>query len=291
MKFNAGIWELCIVAMLLCVVCVITSCDNDEREFTPQSSVEGNWVLENSTDKDSVCISFAHEGVVRLYEFKNDVLIEFCKGKWVVSGEEYLAVLNNRNVSCKRVGNKLEVRSLYEDGKTLGFKKNDSTECEEEGSSDLVDLGLSVRWAAMNYGATSAEGRGTYYTYDNLPRDKFIDGWRLPTKAELQELCLDCTWQWDVLGGISGYVVTGRSGKSIFMPASGWINDEDAIRNIGSYGFYWSDTVIDNNANDNYLIYRLGFNESGSFDMNWVYKYTKEEKRKGYSYVVRLVHK
>lgn len=41
------------------------------------------------------------------------------------------------------------------------------------------------------------------------------DGWRMPTKAEFQELLDKC--EWDYKSEINGYIVTGPSGKRIFI--------------------------------------------------------------------------
>lgn len=43
------------------------------------------------------------------------------------------------------------------------------------------------------------------------------DGWRMPTKAELQELIDKCKWTLYEKEGIKGYIVTGPSGKSILL--------------------------------------------------------------------------
>lgn len=43
------------------------------------------------------------------------------------------------------------------------------------------------------------------------------DGWRMPTQAELQELIDKCKWTLYEKKGIKGYIVTGPSGKSIFV--------------------------------------------------------------------------
>ena len=44
--------------------------------------------------------------------------------------------------------------------------------------------------------------------------------WRMPTKAELNELLNNCTWTWTTQNGHKGYKVTGPNGNSIFLPAA-----------------------------------------------------------------------
>ena len=159
-----------------------------------------------------------------------------------------------------------------------------------------VDLGLSVKWANMNVGATNPEGYGNYYawgetvtkatydwstyfdtkswsTYSDLkdsgctftkynnyggktvldPEDdaahvNWGGSWRMPTKAEWQELYDNCTWTWTTQNGINGYKVTsnkeGYTDKFIFLPAAGQ-RDGSGLNYVGSYGFYWSSSLFE----------------------------------------------
>ena len=58
------------------------------------------------------------------------------------------------------------------------------------------------------------------------------EGWRTPTAAELAELQRECTWTWQEdydNTGVSGFLVTGPNGNSIFLSASG-TNEPRRIR-------------------------------------------------------------
>ena len=132
---------------------------------------------------------------------------------------------------------------------------------------DYVDLGLSVKWATCNVGASSPSDYGDYYawgetstksSYDednsktygksmgniggnssyDVARYKWGGSWRLPSKAEMQELVDKCTWTWTTQGGHNGYKVTGKNGKSIFLPAAGWRYGTSPY-DIGEGGYYW----------------------------------------------------
>ena len=155
-----------------------------------------------------------------------------------------------------------------------------------------VDLGLSVKWATCNVGADSPEDYGDYYAWgetktklrydeDNCEtwekqigdikgtsRDvahvKWGDAWRLPTKAECDELLKKCTWTWTTQGGHAGYKVTGKNGNSIFLPAAGW-RDGTSLGHAGSGGSYWSSTP---DGSDTQSAYYLGF-YSGGRDTYW----------------------
>ncbi len=68
--------------------------------------------------------------------------------------------------------------------------------------------------------------------------------WRMPTVEECEELINKCTWSWTTQNGVSGRLVTGSNGKSIFLPAAGYRYDT-YLYNAGSYGdgYYWSSSL------------------------------------------------
>lgn len=129
---------------------------------------------------------------------------------------------------------------------TNGKYYNTSVAMTEE--TRVVDLGLSVKWATMNVGATTVTGYGyifewggtTGYSSSDTSDHDFttyglpgINGdidlpmendaafanmgknWRMPTRSEMHELAStdNCTWEWtndynDT--GIAGYTVTSK---------------------------------------------------------------------------------
>lgn len=143
--------------------------------------------------------------------------------------------------------------------------------CKVPSGDEIVDLGLSVKWASFNIGADNSGDVGNFYcwgevytkqyshTYnykwydpitdsivdiaDNIAGTEYDaarhiwgDDWRLPTDAEWQELLDNCTW---VLSG-SGYTVTGPNGNSIYLPACGFMTYKGAPRASGDGGYYMS---------------------------------------------------
>ena len=157
-----------------------------------------------------------------------------------------------------------------------------------------VDLGLSVKWATCNVGASSPSDYGDYYawgetsTYSTSTSKTYgksmgnIGGnssydvasyrwgglWRMPTKAELEELETKCTWTWTTQGGHNGYKVTGKNGKSIFLPAAGWRNGTSPD-SVGEYGNYWSSSSDEGDAYDAYDLYFY----SSYHDVAWSGRY------------------
>ena len=99
-------------------------------------------------------------------------------------------------------------------------------------------------WATCNVGASKPEEYGNLYTYDNRSQG-VPSGWRVPTKAELQDLVNNCDRKWTPLNGVDGYLVTGKgdySSNSIFLPAAGY-DGGSGLRDLdGENGNYWSST-------------------------------------------------
>ena len=181
---------------------------------------------------------------------------------------------------------------------------------EDEGDGKVngyayVDLGLSVKWATMNVGATSPEDYGDYFAWgETEPKEEYSwetykwcdgdfndltkycsrsdfgivdnktklepeddaatvnwgDAWRMPTKAEFDELIENCTWTWTTQNGVDGYTVTSNTnGKSIFLPAAGY-RYETFSDEVGTFGYYWSS--LHDNANFQHISHNIYFAES-----------------------------
>ena len=170
---------------------------------------------------------------------------------------------------------------------------------------EWVDLGLSVRWATCNVGASVPSEYGDYYAWGeietkseyrketsltygvelddisgNLQYDaataNWGEGWRLPTKQEFEELYAECYWEWTFLDGVAGLKVTGPNGNSIFLPAAGY-RSGPSLDYVGEYGRYWSSTPYKSGTQIAYYLY---FN-SGSYYVDWFGRY--------YGYSVRPV--
>ena len=199
------------------------------------------------------------------------------------------------------------VTVMKTNGEVIRFSAEDldkivfSMEDEVSGETEAVDLGLSVKWASCNLGATKPEGFGNYYawgetapkavynlsTYElydeewgytplgseisgsiyDAARKNLGNDWRMPRLEEWQELCVQCTWTWTAINGINGYKVVGPNGNSIFLPAAGRLYDNDTDVQNGREnisGFYWESTVSENDG-INYRCHRVSFESSGHY--------------------------
>lgn len=76
---------------------------------------------------------------------------------------------------------------------------------------------------------------------DDAALAQWGDGWRMPTKEEYSELFQNTTYEWTTQNGVEGRCLTGRSGNSIFLPATGFRLDGDLL--CTGLGLYWSSTL------------------------------------------------
>ncbi|MCQ2242625.1 MAG: BACON domain-containing protein [Bacteroidaceae bacterium] len=165
---------------------------------------------------------------------------------------------------------------------------------------EYVDLGLSVKWATCNIGASKPEDYGSYFAWGETSPKSYFDwstytlckgssstmtkycnesisgtvdnkttlepaddaayknwggSWRMPTKAEQDELRTQCTWTWTSQSGVNGYKVTSKSnGNSIFLPAAGCRYGGD-LYDVGSYGSYWSSSLSESYSDSAYYLF------------------------------------
>ena len=82
----------------------------------------------------------------------------------------------------------------------------------------------------------------TLESIDDAATANWGAGWRMPTQEELQELYDNCTREWTEQNGVSGRLLTGPNGNSIFLPAAGYRSDS-SLYNAVSGGYYWSSSL------------------------------------------------
>ena len=113
---------------------------------------------------------------------------------------------------------------------------------------------------------------------DDAARANWGGSWRMPTKAEQDELRNNCTWTWTTQNGVYGYKVTskksGYTNKSIFLPAAGCRYDS-SLRNAGSRGYFWSSSLYTGSPCYAYYLY------FSSSNVGWIncYRYYGQSVR------------
>ena len=164
-----------------------------------------------------------------------------------------------------------------------------------------VDLGLKVYWANVNVGADASSGCGDYFAWgetapktqyawdtyafgiesaltkytgtatpvlaqDDDAARKILGGrWRMPTVEEMNDLRNQCSWSWSSRNGQAGFLVTGKSGRSIFLPAAdSYLSSYNP--KPGKEGVYWTSSLY------------------GSLPSRaWMLKFTASEAKTSYS--------
>ena len=190
----------------------------------------------------------------------------------------------------------------------MGFYQPVYSQDNIENGHEWVDLGLSVKWATCNVGASVPEQYGNYYAWgETKPKDGYTpsnsvtyqqqmsdiagnpqydaatanwgEGWKMPTITQMEELSSRCTWEWIKQNGVRGYKVTGPNGNIIFLPASGYRSAASFTDGSCGSTYYWSSTPRSSNTNRSNA-YRLPF-DGGNHDVVYVDRY--------YGYSVRAV--
>lgn len=198
------------------------------------------------------------------------------------SGRELSVSFNNWSIS------KLESETTY----NLVIDILDVTQAPlitEENGKPAVDLGLSVKWAAYNVGATSPSGTGKYYAWgetiekkkygwetykyvkdqdgtplkynrtdgkcvldvtDDVAHVKWGGHWRMPTFEEFKELVDNCIWENETVNNVRGIKATGPSGESIFFPAGGSMGPGNSPDYYGYQACYWTSSQNNESSNE-----------------------------------------
>lgn len=194
-----------------------------------------------------------------------------------------VAVLTYLNVK-PHSSEKGEVVQKVSNPKNTGNKEKVYNVDSYAGAAKAVDLGLSVKWAEWNIGASCPQDFGDYYAWgeietkrnysirryrwckdwhtnmtkyctnkqfgkldgkdvldaeDDVANVKWGGGWRIPSQHELRELIRYCTWSLSEKNGTKGFIVTGRTGNSIFLPFAGY-RENRKLYDSDSSGYYLS---------------------------------------------------
>ncbi|MBO4560567.1 MAG: Ig-like domain-containing protein [Bacteroidaceae bacterium] len=230
-------------------------------------------IIENITidlNKDSISI-FLKETFDLLATVKNNNAVIDCGVNWS-TGDPTVATVSKSGIVTGICAGTTTITATCL-GQTATCKITVT-----EPTPEYVDLGLSVNWATYNVGAIKSIGLGDYYAWgetepktdyssstykwngsdkyasanrtldldDDVAHVKWGGSWRMPDKAEFDELRKKCTWTWTTVNGVTGYLITskisGYEDRSIFLPAGGSAQ-ETTQSNVGSYGFYWSSST------------------------------------------------
>ncbi len=284
-----------------------------------EADIIGKWEIVNSPDE--VNVEFCKDGTLIM---SSEGMTEECRWSrngdhlyWAINGDEDVVdfqimsldensmVLNDGNdiTYLKKVKSSLlnKVKSLFQ------TEDNSTTVTVSSGTGTInghayVDLGLSVKWATCNVGASSPSDYGNYYawgetstkssyTEDNsrtyeksmgdiagnssydAARANWGGSWRLPTEEEIDELVDRCDATWTTMNGVKGHKFTGPNGNSIFLPAAGWLSGR-WLCSTEENARYWSSTPDD--VDDTFITltaYNLDIADDGGADGYFLCRY------------------
>ncbi len=173
-------------------------------------------------------VAYCHDHPDRTFNDNYAIEEDTVVGEDIVAGVDTLPFSENEEYN-KNIEH--EIDSVKPTGKINGH--------------EYADLGLSVKWATCNVGASSPSDYGNYYAWgETTPKGTYTEensktygknmgsiagnsqydaaranwggSWRLPTASEIDELKSKCKYVWTTKGGVNGYKVTGPNGNSIF---------------------------------------------------------------------------
>lgn len=148
---------------------------------------------------------------------------------------------------------------------------------------EAIDLGLSVKWANANLGATAPEGYGDYYAWgetdpksdycwdtykfgdeklikytssatrvldaeDDAAHVKLGGNWRIPTYREIDEIVstrnnTSYVWEWKSLNGHDGWLVTYLVNNNTIFLPAAGCRNGTSLDSVGVFGGYWSSSL------------------------------------------------
>lgn len=234
--------------------------------------------LELSSNELAVVVGKTSE----ISAFMNDSWIDPTNVTWI-SSDTTVATIDIYGIITAKAEGTTTITATYKDQ-----SDNCIVTVIEASSPTYVDLGLSVKWATFNVGATAPFEIGDYYAWgaidttsnyswetyrfftgyiedednqiaqvskylndsyygenvdnltvlesaDDVASVKWGGNWRIPTRAEIEELINLCEWEWTEYEGVYGYKVTSRvtgfMDRSIFLPE-----------------YFWSSSLLESNA-------------------------------------------
>lgn len=243
-----------------------------------------DYDLIESSDENIIQFNAKKIPITIAYKFSSDKLsstvIKTKKGEDKLNiqnslaGFNHVGELNSYNIYSNEDKNvfaaSYEITEDEDNYYIIGFTPL-SPMTENVNGKECADLGLSVKWATCNVGATSPEDYGGYYAWgeteekdtynwstykyysnesstcenigDNISGTQYDvaqyiwrSPWTMPTKEEMDELQTKCDWIWTVEKSVNGYKVFGDNGNYIFLPAAGY--KTTSLRGVGTNGYY-----------------------------------------------------
>ena len=203
-------------------------------------------------------------------------------GNIVASYEDYTKTEKTINTEYVNLG--LDSGTLWAKCNIGASSETDYGVCFQWGDISGISGSLVGKYSDENYSWATVPFNNGSSNYDsnyfNAHKSEWLDDnnnlkpeydaatqimggdWRMPTKAEFDELLSGTTNEWITINGVNGRKFTGSNGNSIFIPAAGYCY-YGSVNDVG-YGFVWSSSL---NTSSPINAWRLDFN-SGNCGVN-----------------------
>lgn len=228
-------------------------------------SVKADKSVINSGDKVTLTAN-AHNGYVFRYWILDDKIVSINNiySAKIEKDSEFKAFFQKKNTQIRYVNLGLSVK----------WADCNIGAASPEGFGDYFAWGEIAQKSSINYfWDTYIICNGRYdalygYNFDatlgRVDNKEFLEkeddaaysvlgeNWRLPSKAEFEELREKCEWEWSQNNGVDGYTITGVNGNSIFLPVTGYFS---GVNHVDSFnGNYWSNQVDKSASNDAFAL-------------------------------------
>ena len=224
-----NLWSLLTMMMVAMLSFSVVSCgDDDENEKIPNTQINGHEAVDLGLPSGTKWAK-VNIGAISAYD----------RGKFFQWGENGY-IYDDENVGWN---------SNYKPG-NVAYMGTTSSNCGTDNDVMFAD-GIIIKDAEGNWNGSIA-GNAKY----DAATASWGGSWKMPTKAQMDELISQCTWTYTnsiIDGGFSGYTVKGKNGNSIFLPLGGYRHYLNLDRG-SSCGCYWSASISQNSAADAYYL-------------------------------------
>lgn len=137
---------------------------------------------------------------------------------------------------------------------------------EPQNAKDYEELKMTKYCLYKIYG--TKDDKKVLEPADDAATQSWGSSWRMPTKAEVDDLLAKCDWEWTRQEGLYGYEISSKvTKKSIFLPAAGMIA-ADGSHNSAFMCNYWTSSLHD--QNEQYYAYSFVYLMDGKEDSRYI---------------------
>ena len=221
---------------------------------TCQFFKEGYYFKEWNTDKDGKGVSYT--GGRSLFAYRNIILY----AQWKENRQAIDLGLSVKWAPMNVGAAKPEDFGDYFAWGEVESKSSYTWNTYKWCGSGSTDYGHpSLKKYCTNYKQGSVDDRIVLEAEDDAATANWGEHWRMPTKAEWEELCDNCIWTQTKQNLVIGYLVTSKlNGNSIFLPKK-YLDNE--------IGAYWSSSLLPSTSSFAYIL------STGSISVNYTHRY------------------